>query len=173
VTNSREHGDDFTTFFKREYRQIVGVMMRAGASFEDAEDAVIEAMSLASPRFHQLDTPGAWVKRVALRIVTGKRKRDSERADREKLAATSEPARVDGGDEKRLVQSILDRMPPVQRKVLALTMDGHSGKEIASMIGSTMETVRSNLRHARKAMADGLRKAGWDIDDDYYPRQAG
>jgi RNA polymerase sigma factor (sigma-70 family) len=172
VTNSREH-EGFSTFFKREYRAIVGVVMRAGASFEDAEDAVIEAMSLAANRFHQLDAPGAWVKTVALRRFKSKRVRDREREHRESLAATFEPARLDGGDEKRLVQSILDAMPRMQRIVLSLTMDGYSAKEVATEVGSTIETVRSNLRHARRAMADGLRKAGWDIDDDYYPRQAG
>lgn len=164
MTNSPANRDDFTAFFEREYRSIVATVMRAGASFEEAEDVVIEAMTLAAPRFHELKMPGAWVRRVALRRFIRIRQQERERERREQQAAApAEPRNSDDGDLPRLVRAILDDLPPTQRKIMALTIDGYSCPEIASMIGSPQDTVRSNLRYARRAMAAGLKKAGWNL----------
>jgi RNA polymerase sigma factor (sigma-70 family) len=161
VTNSSEH-DEFTVFFEKEYRPIVALVMRAGANFEDAEDAVSEAMTLASGRFSHLENPGAWVRKVAVRRFVRKHHRDRERELREQFAASSvAQARIDDGDHQRLVRDLINDLPSAQRKVMALHLDGYTTAEIAAFMDSPQDTVRSNLRHARRALSAGLKKAGW------------
>jgi RNA polymerase sigma-70 factor (ECF subfamily) len=62
----------------------------------------------------------------------------------------------------RLVQAVLKQLPAGQAIVLALTIDGYSAREIAVMLDYQENTVRSNLRHARKAMAAALKGGGWN-----------
>jgi len=164
VAESALYGpDDFGLFFMKEYRLIVAAMMRAGATVEEAEDAVMEAMSLARPRFGGLTSPGAWVRVVALRRFVRHRQRDRERVRLEELVASTLPvAGVSDGALLRLVRTVLNGLPPAQRVVMALHLDGYLCAEIASMVSGTQDTVRSNLRHARRAMAAGLAKGGWN-----------
>jgi RNA polymerase sigma-70 factor (ECF subfamily) len=160
----RDHRDDFAAFFEKEYKSVVAALMRAGATFEDAEDAVVETMTIAARRFDRLTTPGAWVRVVAMRRFIRKRQRDRERELREQLAAAlSAPPQPEDPDLVRLVRSILDDLPPTQCIVMALHMEGYSCPEIASMLGSSQDTIRSNLRYARRAMAIGLKKGGWNF----------
>jgi RNA polymerase sigma factor (sigma-70 family) len=162
MTIPPNQNDDFSTFFKLQYRSIVATVMRAGASLEDAEDAVIEAMNLAAPRFHLLETPGAWVRVVAVRCYARNSQRERGREQKEQLAGDArEPLRPDSGDLFRHVREILNTLPQVQRVVLALSTDGYTTTEIARMLRSSQDTVRSNLRHARRAMAVALKKGGW------------
>lgn len=163
MSDAHDQVDEFPVFFEKEYRSVVGAVMRAGASFEDAEDAVSEAMTMAAARFDRLKTPGAWVRVVAIRRYTRKRQRDQQREEKEQERARSAPAaHVDQyRDLYRLVRAILNELPPAQRMVMALTMDGYSCGEIAEMIRSPKETVRSNLRHARRAVAARLWRGGW------------
>lgn len=44
---------------------------------------------------------------------------------------------------------ILSSLPPAQREVLALVVDGFTPVEIARMLGGTAVAVRQNLRAAR------------------------
>lgn len=164
MANLPDKREEFSVFFEKEYRPVVAAVMYAGASFEDAEDAVTEAMMLAASRFHELDVPAAWVRVVAIRRYIRAVQRDREREQKEQLAVTPVTApRPEDSDQRREVLAILADLPPTQRLVLALSIDGFSCPEIASMINSSQDTVRSNLRHARRAMEAELRKEGWII----------
>jgi RNA polymerase sigma factor (sigma-70 family) len=163
----REKGqiDEFSQFFMEHYRLVVATVMRAGASIDDAEDAAIEAMAMAQRRFYSLKTPGSWVRLVALRSFIRGRARDRERERREQLAEPlSEPPRPGDSDLPRVVHAVLDDLPAAQRLVMALHIDGYTASEIASMIHSSQATVRSNLRHARRTMAAGLKQGGWVVE---------
>jgi RNA polymerase sigma factor (sigma-70 family) len=159
--HSPDH-DAFTVFFEKEYRSIVAMVMRAGATLDDAEDAVIETMSLGAGRFPELENPGAWTRKVALRRFIRKTRRDRERVNKEQLAAHPvEELDLDDGDLLRLVRKLIEHLPPAQRQVMAYHLDDCTTAEIACLMGSPPDTVRSNLRHARRALALGLHKVGW------------
>jgi RNA polymerase sigma-70 factor (ECF subfamily) len=159
-----EHAGEFDQFFVDEFRKIVRTVMLAGAGFEDASDAVHEAMILAHARFGSLDRPAAWVRRVAVRIYTRKAVRALQVRRREQLAAQGgKPAQPDDDSLVDVVRAVLEDLPPVQRMVLALTIDGYTPAEIASIVDRLPATVRTNLRHARRAMAAGLRKGGFHV----------
>jgi RNA polymerase sigma factor (sigma-70 family) len=50
------------------------------------------------------------------------------------------------------VRAYLAGLPPAQREVMALTIDDYSPIEIAHMLGKKPETVRANLREARRRL---------------------
>ncbi|GAB1820060.1 RNA polymerase sigma factor [Herbidospora sp. RD11066] len=54
------------------------------------------------------------------------------------------------------VRSVLSELPLKQREALALTYDGYGIKEIARLLDTSEVTVRSNLRHGRRRLAEAL-----------------
>ncbi len=135
--------------------------MFAGARREEAEDAVAEAIVLAARQFSELKRPAAWVRVVAQRLYIKWAQRERELGRREQLTSPSAPpSRPGDQDLLGLVREVLSTMPSAQAKVLALTIDGYTAGEIASMLDHPQNTVRSNLRHARAAMAAALKNGG-------------
>ena len=61
--------------------------------------------------------------------------------------------------EQQVIQ-VLRALPPRQRQVLALTIDGWSPAEIAEMLGIDAAAVRSNLMKARRSADEHRRRAG-------------
>lgn len=162
--SGQKHGydDEFNSFFRKEYSRVVKIVMYAGATFEEAEDAVSPAMAQAYTRWPLLTQPDAWVRTVALHNYLKEVTRDRRRGhletraahqdclDRVAVQAHEEP------DERNRVTAVLRRLPPAQLMAMALTFDGYTPTEIAQMLQQDASTVRSNLRHARKRMQDEL-----------------
>jgi RNA polymerase sigma factor (sigma-70 family) len=162
---SQSQLEEFDKFFSEYFEKIVRTVMLAGAMYEDACDAVQEAMVLAAGRFGELRHPAAWVRRVALRIHFRRRARDNKRRIQEQQTVsrprTSEQSEIEAF--RCAVSIVLEGLPLVQRTVLALSMDGYSPTEIAEILSKSAVAVRSNLCHARRAMAAGLKKGGWNV----------
>jgi len=59
---------------------------------------------------------------------------------------------IDGDDALRMIRTL----PPAQRNVMLLAYDGFRPSEISEIIGVSVATVRSNLRHARIALKQEL-----------------
>lgn len=156
----RDYDNDFNDFFRKEYPRVVKVVMYAGATFEEAEDAVSPAMALAYTEWPLLTQPAAWVRTVALRLYFKKAKKDRARITKETAAARLDGVdRLSAGaheepDERSRVIAILRCLPPAQLAAMALSFDGYTTVEIAQMLHQNADTVRSNLRHARKRLRD-------------------
>ena len=63
-------------------------------------------------------------------------------------------------EETQYVLDVLRALPRAQREVMAWTVDGYEPAEIAELIGKNPATVRTNLRHARKALLRLLQPPG-------------
>lgn len=151
----------FEDFFRAEYQSTVRVVMSAGATKHEADDAVCEAMKLASQRYSTLHTPARWVCIVAVRTYIRRAVRDREIHIREqRMLATTAIDEVDYRDTVTAVREALRSLPVTQRTVMALTIDGYAPSEIAAILDSSADNVRSNLRHARKVMRAALRQGG-------------
>ncbi len=149
------HEDEFIEFFRREYREIVKFVQYTGTSFDDADDAVSEAMAQAYPRWPMLTHPGRWVRTAALHQSIKKAERDRKRQSTEKKAARLNgqdrpgPQHRCEPDEHARVVAALRCLPTAQLEVMALTFDGYTPAEIAELLHRPSANVRSNLRHAR------------------------
>lgn len=138
------------------------MLIALGASRADAEDATQDAMVEAWQKWQSIEKPGAWVRTVAyhayLRQVHA---RDRQAASLDESA--HEPA-VESDlsiftDGQRVLQ-LLRALPPGQRTVAAFFYDGLTCEEIAELVGTPAATVRSQLRHARKALKEMMNSEG-------------
>jgi DNA-directed RNA polymerase specialized sigma24 family protein len=128
---------------------------------EVAQDAFVEVLKHWE-KVRELESPGGWVRRVAIRKAVRTRRRATRgRALLGTIAAgfVGEP---DGATFD--VHQALLTLPPRQRAALALYyLEDRSVGEIAALMGCGDVTVRTHLARGRRAMAERL---GEEFADD-------
>jgi RNA polymerase sigma factor (sigma-70 family) len=158
LAHAERHREAFTAFFCGEFRALVlHVAVNAGAN--RAADAAQEAMVEALRRWDQIKEPRAWVRKVAVRIALERARTDDNRRTREQAYVQRDAVhridpeeRTEITEEQAIVLARLREMPPARREVVALIFDGFSAREAANRLGIAESTVRSHLRHARRAL---------------------
>lgn len=131
---------------------------------QDAEDCTQDAVLAAwrgLDRFRGSARFRTWLHRILVtRALDALRRRKPAPAEMPQLAAseTDGPAASAASrDLESVIRSAVDELPPVQRATLLLRADqGLSYEEIAYVLGSTRNAVRSNLVAARKRLAEKL-----------------
>ncbi|WP_161624945.1 RNA polymerase sigma factor [Streptomyces spectabilis] len=156
-----DHGavtPEFSEFFRAEYPRLVRGLAATGATVEEAKDVAQEAMLELAGIWPNCRRPYGWVRKVAWHKYLKIADRDRKRTNGE-WQASLHPQAVqdcDAPDEREWVRQQLMRLPPRQRAVMALYVDGYSTEEIAELLKMEVSTVRSHLRHARIALRRGL-----------------
>jgi RNA polymerase sigma factor (sigma-70 family) len=153
---------EFELFYRAETRDLVRFLIWLGASLADAADVAQDTMIEAFHRWPTIRTPRAWVRRVASRIFLRRLARVVERPvddvdARPLLAANRDLTDWEQHDE---ICHLLAQLPPRQRQVMAWTFDGYPPRQIAAELGITADAVRSNLKLARRALAERLSTDG-------------
>jgi RNA polymerase sigma factor (sigma-70 family) len=155
----------FEEFYLAEYPKLVRLVMRAGGTFAVAEEAAQEAMLQVLRNWHRLSSPSAWVRKAVLHEYYKGVTRDRKEAQLTQRTAQLNRSGYLGTDtdaaepdEVENVRRAIRDLPVAQREVLALSFDGYGPTEIAALLGKRPETVRSNLREARKRLAAKLDK---------------
>ena len=150
----------------------LAVMVRRTGGFDDAEDAVQEALAAAWtqwPREGVPDNPAAWLVSVASRRYVDAVRSDAARRAREEKAAREEPggpiAQVD--DTLRLF--LLCCHPSLSRaSQMALTLrcvGGLTTREIARGLVSTESTVAQRISRAKATLRGVPLEAGGELAD--------
>lgn len=150
----------------------LAVMVRRTGAFDDAEDAVQEALAAAWtqwPREGVPDNPAAWLVSVASRRYVDAVRSDAARRAREEKAAREEPggpvAQVD--DTLRLF--LLCCHPSLSRaSQMALTLrcvGGLTTREIARGLVSTESTVAQRISRAKASLRGVALDAGGPLAD--------
>jgi RNA polymerase sigma-70 factor (ECF subfamily) len=139
----------------------VGYLLTLGASLHAAEDATQEAMHYAFRRWAEIQrNPGSWVRTVARQVFIRSHKRDEERLAREIRSGTPPeflPDPAEHAGELGWATEMINKLSPAQRDVMLLSVFGElSPTEIAEQLGKRADTVRSNLVHARRNLAQLL-----------------
>jgi len=149
--------DGFAPFFHDRYSKTVVLLVAMGARRADAEDAVQEAMIRAWQQWESIREPVAWVRTTAIRTLWKQLRMERYRTvplEQAMAQASSDPDLGIFDDEQQKVLGLLRALPAGQRCVVALFYDGLLCEEIADITGSQPSTVRSQLRHARKALKE-------------------
>jgi len=154
VSSRRAYDDEFSNFFREEYRKFVRQMMKSGAIFEEAEAAVQQAMSEAYTRWPLLANPSVWVWKAANIHQRIKIKTDRVRSQKKAESAHQESASVEP-DENRRFMTALRHLPDEQREIMALTFDGYTPTDIANLLQEPVSAVRSRL-HAHSKLRHEL-----------------
>ncbi|MBY0357955.1 MAG: sigma-70 family RNA polymerase sigma factor [Candidatus Obscuribacterales bacterium] len=80
----------------------------------------------------------------------------SSSGDRQVAIAVCEESHIMDVYITAAIEAFLEKLPEAQRNVLAMTMNGHTYKEIATHTGTNIGTVRSRLHYARKRAQEEL-----------------
>ena len=152
----------FDEFYRREYRQVLGLAYVLTGNESVAEDTAQDAFTAAYRQWASIgdyDSPAAWVRRVACnRAASVVRRRVREAKAMVRLALrTPTHFELDEGDAEfwRAVR----RLPTRQAQAVALYyLEDYSVREIAEVLDCSEGTVKTHLSRARtQSRAD----CGW------------
>ena len=154
-------------FARTDAARLLGYLLKLGVGFHDAQDLAAETIGRMCERWESIESPRAWARATAFRLAVDRfRKLRSERDHlHSELAAQAHTvARAEElymlKEEHRTVIDHIRRLPPRQRNVLALHLDGFTNKEIAAMLAVNARTIASNLRHAKHRLRLNLEAEG-------------
>lgn len=153
--------DSFIAFYRREWRDVVGLGFVLTGDLGVAEDLAQEAFIAAArqwDRVADMDKPGAWVRRVVVnRSVSWFRRRGAERRALSRMNNPGATPSLDLDGQIAEVWAAVRLLPKRQAQVVALVhFDGMSIGEAGDVMRCGRETARTHLKRGRKALAARL-----------------
>ncbi len=155
--------DDFADLFTDEYERVVRtvylLLQDWGRAEETTQDAFVQLLRHWR-RVSEHDRPGAWVRRVAIRLAvrTARREGAINRALRKELPAV--PLESERSDLGADVLSAVGRLPMRQRAAVVLHYyEDLPAEEVAQVMGCSPSTARVHLHRARQALEKSLGEA--------------
>lgn len=159
-------GSGFDEMFRREYPRLVRSATLIVGDRELARDVAQDAMVQAFKSWADVsgyDVPGAWARRVCIRMAVRARSQRSRRSSAEVLRVpdATDPSTIVGGE--GVWQAVLT-LPMNQRAAIVLRyVEDLSTDEIGDILGCDASTVRVHLHRGRKALGIVLRE---EVEDD-------
>ena len=172
--------DAFNFLILRYQNLLFGIALRLLNDEDVAADAVQEALISAFRRFHTFrgDSLRSWLARVVVNAcydeMRKKRRQHSVpleqfNSDGEEIETSywlvdsqADPeVRFESTELENVIQTNLDKLPPVYRLMLVLVdIEGLSYEEAATAVGVPVGTVKSRLARARLQMQKSLQASG-------------
>ncbi|MFI7077158.1 RNA polymerase sigma factor [Micromonospora sp. NPDC049903] len=156
--------EEVAAFYRTGYRQLIRVVMFAGANRHEADEATAAVMKEMLQRWSKIDDPVAYARRAVISNFVKEKSRNLDRIRRrqvEKHAGTPEQ-REDSGmtlwEDREWVMQLLRSLPPGQRDVMAFIVDGFTPTEIAAVLGRSPAAIRQSLRDARLRLTESLQR---------------
>ncbi|MGW5767139.1 SAV_2336 N-terminal domain-related protein [Streptomyces tendae] len=150
--------EEFSAFYRENIRPLVGFLINHGASVHVASDIAQDTMTDAYRHWSDIEDPKLWVHNAASRALI----RNATSIDDlvgevpEPTALLPRPDDISEWESQHDALPLLRSLPPRQRQVMAWALAGFTPTEIADHLGLRPETVRANLKKARRAAADYL-----------------
>ncbi len=147
----------FEELYHAQATTTLAVVLALRGPGADAEDVVQEAFARALAQWvevREMARPDLWVQRVALNLATSRlRRRSAEARAVARLSKRPEVAYDAFGVEQPFWDAVR-RLPPKQRRVVALRYAGDlTIADIAVIVGSAEGTVKAQLHAARQRLA--------------------
>lgn len=147
---------EYTAFFRDEYPAVlrtITLMLRDQPRGEEiTQDAFIQLL-LGWPKISRYDQPGAWVRRVAVRLAMRSIRRDRMWARVREGLLPSAPSRSSRFD----VDGAIRRLPASQRAAIVLHYyEDRPLAEVAMILGCAEPTARVHLHRGRNRMRELL-----------------
>ena len=153
-------GQDLRDLYAASYARLVGTIGAVCGDRNEAEEAVQDAfvrLMANWPKVSRYDDPEAWVRKVALRQVSNRRRKalnGLKAALRHGPPADVPEPTAAAVDAERALASL----PEQQRAVVVLHRLGLDVDAIADALGVPVGTVKSRLARARAALSPLLRE---------------
>ena len=153
---SRELDASYAAFFRDEYAQVVRTVYLIHRDEARAEDVAQEAFIQLLANWSKVsgyEQPGAWVRRVAIRLALRGVRRDRLWAIvRERIG----PPRQETGADLDLADAVTN-LPGKQRAAIVLFYyEDRPVAEVASILGCSQATARVHLHRGRRRLAQIL-----------------
>ncbi len=171
--------DDFQAIYREHYSAIWRFLLHLGVRKSDVPDVTHNVFVIAYrklPTFEHRSSMRTWLCGIALRVGRGFLKSAAVRLE---VSAEDVPVGDTAGAENpvdslrhdgqlELAERLLDALPAEQREVFVLhELEQMTGPEIATLMGTSLGTVRSRLRRARDSFQKQLavigQKAALDV----------
>jgi DNA-directed RNA polymerase specialized sigma24 family protein len=157
------HVEDYTAFYRAEFRPVARTVYLIVHDAARAEDLTQEAFLKLLQHWKKVSTyerPGAWVRRVAIRLATKHVRRESLRPVLERNAAPLPPP---GPVDVDLLRAIA-QLPSQQRAAVVLFyFEDRPVSEIVDLLGCTESAAKVWLHRARHRLADLLKEEVEDV----------
>ena len=157
---------DFNAFYEASYRRLYRDVVLLMASTADAEDVLADAFERAAARWHRvsgLDSPEAWVRRVAVNRGLDVHRAAGRRRRAYALAVPEEQHRQDLSLE---VLDALARLPLEHRQAVVLHhVMGETVEATALLLRRPSGTVKGHLVKGRAALLALLSPSGVSRDE--------
>ena len=159
--------DSFTEFYRRQWRDVVGLGFVLTGDRWVAEELAQEGFAAACRKWDSvgaMDRPGSWVRRVVVnRSVSRLRRRGVERRALARMGTPGVSPDLIVDADSAEVWAAVRALPKRQGQVVALVyFDGMTVPEASQVIGCSYETARTHLKRGKKALA--LRLGEEDAD---------
>ena len=166
---TRWDADAARMLYEHFYGALVSYGMRILQDRESAEDVVQDTMAALWERKTVLPNNAA-LKAYLYNTVRNKclsllRRQRSESLDPLAMSKYEEFRVTDDGNEQFFPEEVyrqlflmIDQMPPRQREVFLMAMEGKKNKEISEALGIAIETVRTNQKRAMAFLKKNLGK---------------
>lgn len=155
--------EKFAAFYREHFPRLMAYLLYQGATASLAADLAQDAMITAYRRWPELTSPRAYTWKVAGRAFIRHAVTTPELpADQvpEPASMLPRPGEAEAWAQEQEVLTVLRALPPRQRQVLALTIDGWAPGEIAEMLGIDPAAVRGSLKKARRSAGEHHRRTG-------------
>ena len=160
----RGDGESFTELCRRYYTAMVAIGHSILGDRHLAEDAAQQALAKAAvnlPRLHQAERFGGW-----LATICRNEARDLARFFRDSPVEAQRPVEESPSVATEVGEAVtqaLNRLSPEAREVVFLRFyDGLSYEQISSVLGISEQAINGRLRRAKRALAEHLRRDGFD-----------
>lgn len=178
----RGDGNDFEELFRQFYRPVVGFFAKRGTSNDECQDLAQETFLRAFRAFADFRgdaRPSTWLFAIAANLWSN-RNRDAAAAKRDGAEVPlpedgwAEPESGDRADERadaaerlRLLRSAIDDLPPQMRRCVQLRVyQGRGYRDVAEILGVTVETAKSQVSLAKKRLRQSLAHHYPELEDD-------
>ena len=145
---------DFAHCYRELMHPLIVFVRRHDASQHEALEAAQAAFALAWESWDSIESPQAWLRRVAYRQLLKQRSRREHTPEHlpDQPGGPCPTETVELGAQEAVVLQVLAALPMRQRQAVAWCYDGFSAQETAEHLGLTPEAVRQNLARARKRL---------------------
>jgi RNA polymerase sigma-70 factor (ECF subfamily) len=154
-THSAASHEDVRVLYATSYRRLVGVVALAAGTRADAEECVQEAFVRLLGAWDKVagyEDPEAWVRTVAFRLLSNRRRKARNGALALIRHRVKEHAAGPSSDSVDIARA-LQLLPTAQRQVVVLHyLLGYTGPEIAEVLAVPEGTVKSRLSRARTTL---------------------
>lgn len=159
--------EDFQAIYREHHAIVWRFLLRLGVRRSDVPDITHNVFLLAYRKlgeFEHRSTVRTWLCGIALRVARDFQKSAAVRLEVSEGQVPIAADRLDDAaallqrkEQLALAERLLETLPAVQREVFVLhELEQMTGPEIAELIGSPLNTVRTRLKRARSAFRERI-----------------